>query len=105
MKCVEVVRDPAKCWKSYLLQHHEVLGLLAKMDVAARFGVSCGPPLHDCLFVERAPCLPSISKAMSEAMLATSRVNVRVRVKEVEPYVAESAPFHLQFNSAEFDEK
>ena len=76
MKCVEAARDPAKCWKSYLLQRHEVLGLLAKMDVAARFGVSCGPPLHDCLFVERAPCLPSISKAMSEAMLAMSRVNV-----------------------------
>ena len=105
MKCVEEARGPARCWKSYLLQEREVLGLFAKMKVAARHGVSCGPPLHDCLFVEKSASLPGIAAAMSGAVFETLGVRVLVRQKELEPYTPEPAAFHLQFNSAKFDEK
>ena len=53
MKEVQVPRDPARCWKSYLPQCDEACGLLAKMQAAARERFSTGPPLHDCLFVAK----------------------------------------------------
>ncbi len=105
MKCVEEARDPARCWKSHLLQEKEVLGLLAKMNVAARYGASCGPPLHDCLFVEKSVCLPSLAAPMTEAVFETFGVRVQVRQKEVEPYTAEPVTFHLHINSAKFDDR
>jgi hypothetical protein len=107
-KSVEVQRDAARCWKSYLLQQHEFLGLQAKMRVATRFGTSCGPPLHDCLFVEKlgGGRLESLGVEMSDAVLQASGVRVDVRHKEVTPYAAdERGAFRLSFNSAKFDEK
>ena len=53
-KEIEVPRDPASCWKSYLLQSDEVRGLLAKIGVAASRFIPRGPPLHDCSLIIRA---------------------------------------------------
>ena len=109
MKRVKVRRDPALTWKSYILQHHEFLGLQAKISVAAHFGISRGPPLHDCLFVEKVggSRLESLGLAMSDAVLEASGVRVDVRHKEVTPYAADErgGAFCLFFNSAKFDEK
>ena len=52
-KEIEAPRDPARCWKSYLLQSDEAKGLLAKITEAQRQRLSIGPPLHDGLFVQR----------------------------------------------------
>ena len=105
MKCVEEARDPERCWKSYLLQEKEMLGLLAKMKVAERYGASCGPPLHDCLFVEKSACSESMAAAMSTAVFAALGVAVQVRPKELETRGVDPDAFHLRFKGAQFDDK
>ena len=105
MKCVKEARDPERCWKSYLLQEKEMLGLLAKMKVAQGYGASCGTPLHDCLFVEKPACSEGLASAMSTAVFAAMGAEVKVRPKELEAHLPNPDAFHLRFKSAQFDDK
>ena len=104
-KEITVPRDPARCWKSYVLQNDEVHGLLAKMKVAANRSVPTGPPLHDCLFVEKSCDNEALAIAMSEAIENAVGVNVEVRAKRIEdPNKTESA-FSFQYGTSRFQEK
>ena len=67
-KIVTVPRDPAKCWKSFLLQQDEALGLLSKMRAATALRLQTGPPLHDCLFVEKSGDAEEVATAMAHAV-------------------------------------
>ena len=60
-RTITTARDAKRTWKSYLLQQDECRGLTKKLQVADRFGVEAGPPLHDCLFVERCDMLEDIN--------------------------------------------
>ena len=103
MKEVQVPRDPARCWKSYLLQCDEACGLLAKMQAAARERFSTGPPLHDCLIVAKTHDEEIVASIMSEAVASATGVNVVVRPKSVPPHITDRA-FHLNFDTARFRE-
>ena len=100
---IEVSRDPARCWKSYLLQNDEACGLLAKIATAARESFSIGPPLHDCLFVSKAHDDESVAALMSAAVADAVGVNIAVRPKAIPPYIRDSA-FHVTFDEARFRE-
>ena len=95
MKEVQVPRDPARCWKSYLLQCDEACGLLAKMQAAARERFSTGPPLHDGLFVAKTHDEEIVVSIMSEAVASATAVNVVVRPKSVPPHITDRT-FHVQ---------
>ena len=100
---VEVPRDPERCWKSYLLQHDEARGLLAKMQTAARLHIQMGPPLHDCLFVSKSVDEETVAATMSQAVAAAVGVQVQVRAKPI-PRVLEDRTFMLAFDRARFQQ-
>ena len=102
-KLIEVARDPARCWKSYLLQHDEARGLLAKMQTAARLRIPIGPPLHDCLFVSKELDEEAVAAAMTQAVAGAVDVQVLVRPKRI-PRPIEDRNFHLNFDPARFRE-
>ena len=103
-KEIEVPRDPARCWKSYLLQNDEVRGLLAKIAVASNRFVPRGPPLHDCLFVENSCDLESTAAAMSKAVAAAVGVEVEVRAKRIEDPTSNQAVFLLEYDRSRFQQ-
>jgi len=100
-------RDPRLTWKSFLLQESEMLGLLVKLQTAEEWGVGIGPPLHDCLFVERSGDTRAIADAMSANILAKTGRHVTVAVKRVEapPEAEDPAVFKLKTQMDFFDEK
>ena len=103
-KLVEVDRDPKLTWKSYLLQSMECKGLMAKMQVARRFNVALGPPLHDGLFVERLSDmrkLEELANAMSVAASKSTGAQVEVEMKQL-PAAALETGFELFFDRDTF---
>ena len=103
-KEIEVPRDPARCWKSYLLQNDEVRGLIAKIGVAASRFVPRGPPLHDCLFVENSCDLESTAAAMSKAVADAVGVDVEVRAKRIEDPTRHQSAFQFEYDRSRFQE-
>ena len=99
----DVPRDPERCWKSYLLQHDEALGLLAKVQTAARLHIQMGPPLHDCLFVSKSVDEETVAATMSHAVADAVGVQVQVRAKSI-PRVLEDRTFQLTFDRARFQQ-
>ena len=84
-----------------------MLGLLVKLQTAEEWGVGIGPPLHDCLFVERSGDTRAIADAMSANILAKTGRHVTVAVKRVEapPEAEDPAVFKLKTQMDFFDEK
>ncbi|MBP59914.1 MAG: hypothetical protein CMJ62_00185 [Planctomycetaceae bacterium] len=111
MRCADgsmrtVKRDPRLTWKSFVLQEAEVHGLMAKLETAEEFGRGTGPPLHDCLFIEKGRDLMAMAEAMSATILASTGTKVKIAVKELEvPQIAAQPVFKLDFNRSVFDEK
>ena len=101
-KEIELPRDAARCWQSYLLQNDEVKCLFSKIEVASRHSIATGPPLHDCLFVEKIGDLESVAAGMSKAIADAVGVSVVVRVKLIEH--AEKNGFQLSYDRSRFQE-
>jgi len=102
-EAIEVPRDASSCWKSYLLQHDEARGLLAKMQTAARLRIQMGPPLHDCLFVSKSIDEETVAATMTQAVTEGVGVRVHVRAKTI-PRVLEDRTFQLNFDRTRFQQ-
>ena len=82
------------------------VALLAKLETAEQFGRGVGPPLHDCLFAEKGRDLMAMSEAMTAAILASTGIDVKIAVKELEvAQIAAEPVFKLDFTPSVFDEK